>query len=126
MTYKILMVDDEPDLDILIQQRFRKEIREKVYQFYFARHGLQALNIVQDHPDISVVLSDLNMPEMDGFELLKSLKQTHPNLKIIILSAYGDQDNKSSAFKKGADDFIIKPLVLSDLSEKLKKLTSGL
>ena len=123
MTYKILMVDDEPDLDILIQQRFRKEIREKVYQFYFARHGLQALNIVQDHPDISVVLSDL---KMDGFELLKSLKQTHPNLKIIILSAYGDQDNKSSAFKKGADDFIIKPLVLSDLSEKLKKLTSGL
>ena len=119
------MVDDEPDLDMMIQQRFRKEIRDKVYHFYFARHGLDALDIVKNHPDISVVLSDLNMPEMNGFELLKALKINYPYLKIVILSAYGDQDNRSLALNAGADDFIIKPLVLSELNEKLKQLTGN-
>ncbi len=119
------MVDDEPDLDILIQQRFRKEIREQMYQFFFARHGREALDIIKEHPDMAVVLSDLNMPEMNGLELLKALKKEHPDLRILILSAYGDQENRSLAFDAGAHDFIIKPLILSDLSEKLKQLTNN-
>lgn len=121
--YKILMVDDEIDLDTLIQQRFRKEIREGIYQFFFARHGREALTIIEVHPDISIVLSDLNMPEMNGLELLLSLKKDYPHLRVVILSAYGDQENRSLAFKSGATDFMIKPIIFSELEAKLKNLT---
>jgi CheY-like chemotaxis protein len=120
--YKILMVDDEIDLDTLIQQRFRKEIREGIYQFFFARHGREALAIIKAHPDISVVLSDLNMPEMNGLDLLLTLKKDYPHLRVVILSAYGDQENRTLAFQNGATDFIIKPIIFSELATKLKNL----
>ena len=120
--YKILMVDDEIDLDTLIQQRFRKEIREGIYQFFFARHGREALTIIKAHPDISVVLSDLNMPEMNGLDLLLTLKKDYPHLRVAILSAYGDQENRTLAFQNGATDFIIKPIIFSELATKLKNL----
>ena len=116
------MVDDEIDLDTLIQQRFRKEIREGIYQFFFARHGREALAIIEAHPDISVILSDLNMPEMNGLDLLLTLKKDSPQLRVVILSAYGDQENRTLAFQNGATDFIIKPIIFSELATKLKNL----
>lgn len=91
--HKILMVDDEPDLDILVQQRFRREIQQGFYRFFFVRHGRQALTILKMHPDVSIVVSDLNMPEMDGLDLLLILKKDYPHLKVMMLSAYEDQEN---------------------------------
>lgn len=120
--HKILMVDDEPDLDILVQQRFRREIQQGFYRFFFARHGRQALTILKIHPDVSIVVSDLNMPEMNGLELLLILKKDYPHLKVMMLSAYEDQENCSQAFKNGAYDFITKPIVFSELETKLKNL----
>ena len=120
--HKILMVDDEIDLDILIKQRFRKEIREGFYEFFFARNGREALKVIEEHADISIVLTDLNMPEMNGLELLMALKKKRPLLRVLILSAYGDLENRSQAFKGGAHDFIMKPIVFSELEVKLKQL----
>jgi adenylate cyclase len=116
------MVDDEADLDLLIKQRFRKEIREGIYEFFFARHGGEAVKILKEHPEIDLVLTDLNMPEMNGIELLCFLKEHYPSLKVVILSAYGDHENYSLAFKHGAIDFLIKPIIFSELDAKLKNL----
>ncbi|OJX12238.1 MAG: hypothetical protein BGO77_03555 [Caedibacter sp. 37-49] len=120
--HKILMVDDEPDLDILIQQGFRKEIRDGLYNFIFARHGAEALELMEKNLDIKLVLTDLNMPEMNGLELLARLKRYYSDLKVIILSAYGDSESRSVALSAGAADFLTKPIVFSELQSKLKSL----
>jgi adenylate cyclase len=122
--HKVLMVDDEPDLDILIQQGFRKEIREGTYSFIFARHGAEALELMEKNPDIKLVLTDLNMPEMNGLELLGRLKRHYSELKVLILSAYGDDESRSVALSSGAVDFLTKPIVFSELQAKLKLLLS--
>jgi adenylate cyclase len=118
---KILVADDEMDLEILIKQKFRKQIREHQYEFVFAANGCDALNKLKDNPDIEVVLSDINMPEMDGLTLLSKLNEVSPLIKAVIVSAYGDMDNIRSAMNKGAFDFICKPVNFEDLELTMLK-----
>jgi len=122
MTHKILVVDDEPDLELLIKQKFRKEIRDKVFHFEFAQNGVQALERLEEHRDISVVLSDINMPEMDGLTLLQKIHEMHnPVLKSVIVSAYGDMENIRTAMNRGAFDFLTKPIDFNDLDLTVSK-----
>jgi adenylate cyclase len=112
---KILVVDDEPDLEVLIKQRFRKQIRDRQYEFVFAVNGSDALDRIRESEDLDVVLSDINMPEMDGLTLLDKIGQMNPILKAVIVSAYGDMDNIRIAMNRGAFDFITKPVNFEDL-----------
>jgi len=118
---KILVADDESDLEILIKQKFRQKIREQHYEFIFAANGSEALAKIQLHPDIEIVLSDINMPEMDGLTLLSRLSETSPLIKSVIISAYGDMDNIRTAMNRGAFDFITKPINFEDLSLTMEK-----
>ncbi len=118
---KILVVDDESDLEVLIKQKFRKKIREKEYEFVFASNGNHALEQLNKHTDINIVLSDINMPEMDGLTLLTKLAKKQSILKAVIISAYGDMENIRSAMNKGAFDFITKPVDFYDLEVTLEK-----
>ncbi len=118
---KILVADDESDLEILIKQKFRQKIREQHYEFIFAANGADALAKIQLHPDIEIVLSDINMPEMDGLTLLSRLSETSPLIKSVIISAYGDMDNIRTAMNRGAFDFITKPINFEDLSLTMEK-----
>lgn len=118
---KILVADDEVDLELLIKQRFRRQIRENKYQFFFALNGKEALEVLQNSQDIDVVLSDINMPEMDGLSLLNELSQVHPLIKTVIVSAYGDMDNIRTAMNRGAFDFICKPVNFQDLELTIEK-----
>ncbi|MGN6671406.1 MAG: response regulator [Candidatus Nucleicultricaceae bacterium] len=120
---KILVVDDEEDLDILVMQRFRKQIQQKLYQFYFARDGEEALRVIDRNPDISIVASDLNMPQMNGLELLTHLKEHYPHIKSMIVSAYSDTENISLAMKEGACAFITKPINFDQFEQKIIKLS---
>lgn len=112
---KILVADDEVDLEMLIKQKFRQKIREKQYEFVFAINGNDALIKLAEHPDIDVVLSDINMPEMDGLTLLSKLGEVSPLIKAVIVSAYGDMDNIRMAMNRGAFDFLTKPINFDDL-----------
>ena len=118
---KILVVDDETDLELLIKQRFRKQIREKSYEFVFAVNGKDALKQISAHPDIAIVLTDINMPEMDGLTLLTKLNESSPLIKSVIVSAYGDMDNIRAAMNRGAFDFLTKPINFGDLDLTLQK-----
>src|SRR6478672_10819738 len=118
---KILVADDEMDLEILIKQKFRRQIREHQYEFVFASNGCDALNKLKDNPDIEVVLSDINMPEMDGLTLLGKLNEVSPLIKAVIVSAYGDMENIRTAMNKGAFDFLCKPVNFEDLEATMKK-----
>lgn len=118
---KILVVDDEADLEVLIRQKFRKKIREQEYQFVFAVNGNHALEQLKKHPDVDMVLSDINMPEMDGLTLLTKLSERHALLKSIIISAYGDMENIRTAMNRGAFDFITKPVNFEDLEVTMEK-----
>lgn len=118
---KILIADDETDLQILIKQKFRKQIRENRYEFVFAVNGNDALSKLQLHPDIQMVLSDINMPEMDGLTLLGKLNEQSPLIKAVIVSAYGDMDNIRTAMNRGAFDFITKPVNFDDLELTMEK-----
>lgn len=119
---KIMLVDDEPDMEVLIRQKFRKHVREKKYEFVFAQNGLIALAMLLEHPDISIILSDINMPEMDGLTLLARLNELkNPALKTVIVSAYGDMDNIRTAMNRGAFDFITKPINFEDLEITINK-----
>ncbi len=121
-TIKILVVDDEPDMESMIRQKFRRHIREKTYDFEFAFNGLEALGKISEFPDIGLVLSDINMPEMDGLTLLSRLKEFNkPGLKTVIVSAYGDMDNIRTAMNRGAFDFITKPVNFEDLEITINK-----
>src|ERR1700712_2533214 len=118
---KILVADDEVDLEMLIKQKFRQKIREKVYEFVFAVNGNDALDKIKQHPDIDIVLSDINMPEMDGLTLLSRLGESSPLIKSVIVSAYGDMDNIRTAMNRGAFDFITKPINFEDLNLTMQK-----
>lgn len=111
----ILVVDDEADIDLLIQQRFRRPIREGELEFLSARNGVEALTVLEGRPDISVVLCDINMPRMDGLSLLEHLRERFPLVKPVMISAYGDLENIRVAMNRGAFDFLTKPLDLRDL-----------
>ena len=118
---KILVADDETDLEMLIKQKFRQKIREQKYEFIFAVNGNDALNKIESHPDIDIVLSDINMPEMDGLTLLSRLAESSPLIKSVIVSAYGDMDNIRTAMNRGAFDFITKPINFEDLELTMEK-----
>jgi adenylate cyclase len=118
---KILVADDEVDLEMLIKQKFRQKIREQEYEFIFAVNGKDALEKIQLHPDVDIVLSDINMPEMDGLTLLSRLGESSPLIKSVIVSAYGDMDNIRTAMNRGAFDFITKPINFEDLSLTMEK-----
>jgi adenylate cyclase len=118
---RILVADDEVDLERLIKQKFRKQIREKEYEFLFVPNGKEALRLLQEDPAIDLVLSDINMPEMDGLTLLGELATLSPILKTVIISAYGDMGNIRMAMNKGAFDFICKPFDLLDLEVTIEK-----
>lgn len=118
----MLVVDDEPDLEPMIRQKFRKKIHEGKYEFVFASNGLEALSRLLEHKDIGIVLSDINMPEMDGLTLLAKLNELrNPALRTVIVSAYGDMDNIRTAMNRGAYDFITKPIDFSDLEMTIEK-----
>ena len=122
MPEKMLVVDDEPDLESLIRQRFRKKIREGEYDFVFAQNGLEALTRLLEHKDIGIILSDINMPEMDGLTLLAKLNELrNPALRTVIVSAYGDMENIRTAMNRGAYDFVTKPVDFSDLERTIEK-----
>jgi adenylate cyclase len=118
---KILTVDDEPDFELLIRQRFRREIRDEEFSFQFARHGEEALAIMAEEPDIDLLLLDINMPVMDGLTLLSVLREQQSSLRAIIVSAYGDMANIRTAMNRGAFDFVTKPVDLNDLEITVRK-----
>jgi len=119
---KILSVDDEMDLELLLTQYFRRKIRKGEYEFVFAHNGLEALTMMVKHPDIEIILSDINMPEMDGLTLLAKINEMrNPALKVIMVSAYGDMGNIRQAMNSGAFDFATKPIDLDDLSLTIEK-----
>lgn len=120
MPVKILSVDDEADLEMLLSQYFRRKIRNGEYEFYFAHNGLEALDVLGEHSDIDVVLSDINMPEMDGLTLLSRINEMqNPARKCIMVSAYGDLGNIRVAMNNGAFDFATKPIDLDDLQRTI-------
>jgi adenylate cyclase len=118
---KILVADDEVDLEMLIKQKFRQKIREQEYEFIFAINGKEALEKILLNPDVDIVLSDINMPEMDGLTLLSRLSESSPLIKSVIVSAYGDMENIRTAMNRGAFDFITKPINFEDLSLTMEK-----
>ncbi len=118
---KILVVDDETDLEVLIKQKFRQKIRERKYEFVFAINGNHALQQLEQHADMDVILSDINMPEMDGLTLLTKLNEQNGLFKSVIVSAYGDMENIRTAMNRGAFDFITKPVNFEDLELTVEK-----
>ena len=122
---KILVVDDEQDVKLLFQQRFRREIRNNELHFAFAFSGEEALTYLAEHNHEAVlILSDINMPGMSGLELLKKIKKDfkEPPPVVMMITAYGDKENYDTAMKLGADDFLTKPVEFSILKEKLKAI----
>ncbi|HEY2382132.1 MAG TPA: SpoIIE family protein phosphatase [Terriglobia bacterium] len=121
MAFKVLIVDDEPDLEVLIRQRFRKRIKDGEFEFVFAHNGQEALNRLKDDPTLDVIMSDINMPVMDGLTLLSRLTDINRILKAVIVSAYGDMQNIRTAMNRGAYDFLIKPIDFADFETTLNK-----
>lgn len=122
---KILVVDDEKDVEILFRQRFRKEIRENEVQFVFAESGEKALHYLDANDyETDSILSDINMPGMSGLQLLQRIKQKKPSPTVMMISAYGDDENHKEAMKLGADEFLTKPLDFNLLKEKLKSINN--
>lgn len=118
---KILVVDDEPDMRELVIRKFRAAIREGRYSFVFAEDGFDALRVLEAQPDVDIVVTDINMPRMDGLTLLVRLHEVAPILKAVIVSAYGDMDNIRTAMNRGAYDFVTKPVNFSDLEITIDK-----
>ena len=118
---RILVVDDEEDLELLMKQRFRRRIREGEYEFLFAHNGREALELLEENPDIRLVLSDINMPVMDGLTLLSQIADARPEISAVIISAYGDMTNIRTAMNRGAFDFATKPIDFNDLQITIEK-----
>lgn len=121
MTATILLVDDEPDLEALVSQKFRREIRDGTLGFVFARDGVEALAAIAANPGFDLVLSDINMPRMDGLTLIKTLQETNADLATVIVSAYGDIANIRTAMNRGAFDFLMKPIDFTDLETTIAR-----
>jgi class 3 adenylate cyclase len=121
MTATILFVDDEPDLEGLVLQKFRRQIRDGVVQFMFAHDGIEALQSIEQHPHVDMVVSDINMPRMDGLSLLQKLQEAEDKKSTIIVSAYGDMSNIRTAMNRGAFDFLTKPIDFGDLEMTIDK-----
>ena len=124
--YKILVVDDEADLEPLMLQRMRRQIRSGQYTFVFARNGVEALEFLSQDEDIDMVVSDINMPQMDGLTLLSEISKLDTDIRAVIISAYGDMENIRSAMNRGAFDFVTKPLDFSDLRVTMERTLAHL
>ncbi len=124
--YKILVVDDEPDLEPLMLQRMRRPIRSGKYEFIFAGDGLEALEKLRENDDIDMVVSDINMPKMDGLTLLEQIPKIDPDIRAVIVSAYGDMENIRTAMNRGAFDFVTKPIDFKDLQVTIDRTLSHL
>ncbi len=118
---RVLVVDDEEDLELLVRQKFRRRIRKKELDFLFAHNGMEALEALDANPDVHLVLSDINMPIMDGLSLLNQLASVRPDVQAVIVSAYGDMTNIRTAMNRGAFDFLIKPIDFNDLEITIEK-----
>ena len=127
MTMNVLLVDDEPDAIELFRQKFRKELRQGDYEVTFALSGADALKVLAEDGLSSplVLLSDINMPGMTGLELLAEVKSRWPGLEVIMVTAYGDADNRRRAMEAGANDFVTKPVDFSELKQKLGSYVAG-
>src|SRR6185503_383353 len=121
MTSQILVVDDEPDLEALVLQRFRRQIRDGTISFLFARDGVEALAALKANGTIDLVVADINMPRMDGLSLLQKLQESEDKVSTIIVSAYGDMTNIRTAMNRGAFDFVTKPIDFLDLEATIAK-----
>ena len=127
MSVSILVVDDEPDVADLFRQRFRREARQGTYVMHFAASGAEALDRLAEkiHPALVAVLSDINMPNMDGLELLAEIKQRHPDLPVMMVTAYGDDERRRRARELGASEFISKPVDFDHLKAQLQALSGS-
>lgn len=120
--HKILVVDDEPDLQMLMLQKFRSKVRSQEYEFFFAEDGREALTKLEENPDLNLILSDINMPKMDGLTLLSELQLLERfDVKTVMVSAYGDMENIRTAMNRGAYDFVTKPIDFTDLEKTIEK-----
>jgi CheY-like chemotaxis protein len=126
MAIKILIVDDESDVELLFKSKFRKQIKEGKIELFFAFSGEEALSYLlnMEHPDVALILSDINMPGISGFELLEKIKAKFPQIRVMMITAYGDPENKAKAIELGADDLLSKPLDFALLEEKLRNLSN--
>ena len=127
MTVSILVVDDEPDVAELFRQCFRREVRQGTYAMHFAASGEQALEKLVDgiEPTLIVILSDINMPGMDGLQLLTEIKKRHPDLPVMMVTAYGDDERRRRATETGASEFLTKPVDFDQLKAQLQQLPSA-
>lgn len=121
---KFLVVDDERDVELLFRQKFRKEIRSELIEMHFAFSGDEALTVLKsnDPPEVMYIFSDINMPGMSGLELLKIVKEDFPNIKVSMISAYGDQDKYDRAMESGAKAFFTKPIDFDSLKQEVHQL----
>ena len=124
--FKILVVDDEPDLEPLMLQRMRRHIRRGQYEFVFAHNGVEALATLDEDRGIDIVLSDINMPRMDGLTLLEQIPEVDPDVRSVIISAYGDMKNIRTAMNRGAFDFVTKPIDFEDLKVTIDRTLNHL
>jgi CheY-like chemotaxis protein len=126
MTVSVLVVDDEPDIIELFRQRFRREVRHGDYALHFAESGEQALELLTKviRPELILILSDINMPGMDGLQLLQEIKRSWPQLAVMMVTAYGDDERRRRAAETGAVDFLSKPVDFDYLKQRLRALTS--
>ena len=127
MTVSILVVDNEPDVAELFRQRFRREVRQGTYAMHFAASGEQALEKLADgiEPTLIVILSDINMPGMDGLQLLTEIKKRRPDLPVMMVTAYGDDERRRRAAETGASEFLTKPVDFDQLKAQLQQLPSA-
>jgi CheY-like chemotaxis protein len=126
MSFSILIVDDEPDIADLFRQRFRREVRQGRYVLHFAASGEEALRrLAEIHPELIVILSDINMPGMDGLELLREIRQLRPALPVMMVTAYGDEERRHQANELGASAFLAKPVDFDQLKQQLLRLMRG-
>lgn len=121
---KLLVVDDERDVEMLFRQKFRKEIRKGLLELEFAFSGNEALDILKsnDPPEIVYIFSDINMPGMSGLELLRIVKKEFPEIKVSMISSYGDQENYDRAMESGAKEFFTKPIDFNSLKDEILKI----
>ena len=121
---KILIVDDEKDVEMLFRQKFRKEVKNHDFELVFAFSGQEAIEILEkaDPPDVMYVFSDINMPGMTGLELLQYVKSRFPDIKISMISAYGDSENYNKAMSSGAREFFTKPIDFESLKKEITQL----
>ncbi|MGA3005779.1 MAG: response regulator [Acetobacteraceae bacterium] len=127
MTVKVLIVDDEPDVETMFRQQFRREVRQGLYSLDFALSGAAALEKLADHvgDEIILLVSDINMPGMSGLELLPEVKQRRPDLPVFMISAYGDAGTVATALQRGANKFLTKPVDFPQLKQDVSAVIAG-